>query len=71
MVLVDEFRSSKTCHACLNLTDQNVRMHVSKHCKNVCHWMWNRDVNGARNIGRLFEAHMAGLPRPATMCRGL
>jgi len=71
VVLVDEFRTSKTCHACLNLTEQNVKMHVSKHCKNVCHWTWNRDVNGARNIGTLFRAHMAGLPRPAIMCRGL
>lgn len=69
VVLVDEFRSSVTCHRCLNLTDQNVNMHVSKHCKSVCHWTWNRDVNGARNIGTLFKAHMAGLPRPAVMCR--
>jgi len=33
--------------------------------QNVCHWTWNRDVNGARNTGTLFRAHMAGLPRPA------
>lgn len=71
VVLVDEFRTSKTCHRCLNLTQQHPYQHVSKHCQSVCKWTWNRDVNGALNIGTLFKAYMTGLPRPAAMRRGL
>jgi len=70
VVLVDEFLTSKTCHRCLGLTAQSATSFTSKHCQSVCHSTWNRDVNAARNIGRLFRVHMAGQQRPRQFCRG-
>ena len=37
-------------------------------CK-ICHRLWNRDVNGARNIYRLAVRHYNGLGRPRHLRR--
>jgi hypothetical protein len=70
VILVDEFRTSKVCHQCHNITMQHRSTHATKHCQSVCHWSWNRDRNAARNIALLFKYHMAGLDRPLALRRG-
>lgn len=70
VIMVDEFKTSKTCHQCLSEMRQHRGLHTTKHCKSEVHtWSWNRDVNAAANIAFLFQCYMAGVPRPKAFCR--
>ncbi len=67
VVIVDEFRTSKVCHHCHHETQQNRNDWGSKHCKSVCHWTFNRDVNAARNIATIFRWKLQGYERPMAL----
>ena len=67
VVIVDEYRTSKVCHHCQHENTQNRFDWGSKHCKSVCHWTFNRDVNAARNISMIFTWKMQGYERPQAL----
>jgi len=76
VVLVPEYNTSKTCSRCWRYMTRHAKIHATMHCNQSsdadpvkgCSWTWDRDINAARNIADLFEAHMAGAPRPAVFC---
>jgi len=76
VVLVPEYNTSKTCSRCWRYMRRHASVHATMHCnqssdadpRKGCSWTWDRDINAARNIADLFEAHMAGAPRPAVFC---
>lgn len=72
IVYVDEHYTSKMCNLCHGtLGDEgeavpgNDRPKVCTSCKQTVH----RDVNGAINIRKVFEAHIRGEGRPDYLCR--
>ncbi|KAI3657448.1 hypothetical protein MP638_002260 [Amoeboaphelidium occidentale] len=52
--LVPEFRTSKLCSKCDNELVQSDIWTIKSCNNNNCRTRWNRDVNGARNIRRVF-----------------
>lgn len=55
--LIDEFRTSITCSLCEGELSKKSRYWQVKVCNDVCLTCWNRDVNAARNIFKIF-VHM-------------
>jgi transposase len=51
--LIDEFRTSITCSHCYRGLPQRTRLWQVKACQG-CLICWNRDVNAARNMLRIF-----------------
>ena len=77
VVMVDEFRTSKTCSACHctveNVSYRGVRCHEVVRCQNTvqpCRIYWQRDFNAARNIRSCFMNKLNNEPRPLAMTRG-
>ena len=80
--LVDEFRTSCKCCNCEGgeckkfmirkspkpWKDYNALVHGLLRCKSGC-GLWNRDVNGAKNIYKIVFNHINGLKRPLYLCR--
>ena len=74
----DEFRTSKLCcccgHAMEGLLDEMTgkRSYKLRVCENnvcVC-GIWDRDVNAAMNILKLWRLYAQGKPKPLPFCRG-
>jgi len=68
VVLVDEYRTSKTCSVCGDEMHKHPGAWSIYHCKS-CKITWSRDRNAALNIAHVYERHHAGQPRPAHLCR--
>jgi hypothetical protein len=51
--LTPEFKTSQLCSLCDERLS-NTHFYSIKECKNTCFMLWNRDVNAARNIRRVF-----------------
>ncbi|KAI3635164.1 hypothetical protein MIR68_006730 [Amoeboaphelidium protococcarum] len=51
--LIPEYRTSQVCSNCDGQLTQT-RFWAVKECQNLCLTLWNRDVNAARNISRVF-----------------
>ena len=80
--LVDEFRTSCKCCNCEGgdcekfMIRENPKpwknnyalVHGLLRCKSGC-GLWNRDVNGAKNIYKIAYNHINGLDRPLYLCR--
>lgn len=80
--LVDEFRTSCKCCNCEGgdcekfMIRENPKpwknnyalVHGLLRCKSGC-GLWNRDVNGAKNIYKIVYNHINGLDRPLYLCR--
>jgi len=80
--LVDEFRTSCKCCNCEGgeckkflvrenpkpWKDYNSLVHGLLRCKSGC-GLWNRDVNGSKNIYKIAFNHINGLKRPFYLCR--
>ncbi len=81
--LVDEYNTSKKCNECkegdcvtfLMRDDprpykkgQQRLVHGLLRC-NICGCLWNRDVNGAKNILHVAQALLSGEDRPAYLRR--
>jgi hypothetical protein len=80
--LVDEFRTSCKCCNCEGgecktfmvrkspkpWKDYYALVHGLLRCKSGC-GLWNRDVNGAKNIYKIAFNHINGLKRPLYLCR--
>ena len=80
--LVDEYRTSCKCCNCEGgdcekfmirknpkpWKDNNALVHGLLRCKSGC-GLWNRDVNGAKNIYKIAYNHINGLKRPLYLCR--
>jgi len=67
VVLIDEYFTSQKCHACGGQLEMNQATRMGDCAK--CRKSWDRDMNAARNIRAVFNAQVAGLPRPAYLCR--
>jgi len=68
VVFVDEYNTSKFCSSCE--TELKTTGPRTKACPNQsCSASWNRDVNGALNILKIWEAWVSGELRPAYLCR--
>lgn len=52
--MIDEFRTSVTCSLCEGELPKVTRFWKVKVCNDVCLTHWNRDVNAARNILKIF-----------------
>jgi transposase len=75
VVMVDEFKTSKTCSACHRTVEKasykGVECHQVVRCQNpACRTYWQRDFNAARNILTCFQHKVSNQPRPAAMIRG-
>jgi hypothetical protein len=80
--LVDEYRTSCKCCNCEGgdcekfmirknpkpWKHNNALVHGLLRCKSGC-GLWNRDVNGAKNIYKIAYNHINGLKRPLYLCR--
>jgi hypothetical protein len=80
--LVDEYRTSCKCCNCEGgecktfmvrkspkpWKDYDALVHGLLRCKSGC-GLWNRDVNGAKNIYKIAYNHINGLKRPLYLCR--
>ncbi len=72
--IIDEFRVSRVCSACVQLTLRPLqtadgsRPHALRVCHH-CHNVWNRDVNAAHNMALLLRAELEGRERPAALRR--
>jgi hypothetical protein len=72
--LVDEYRTSKMCCRCDNETEKvsygKVKVNSVLRCKNnECGIVIDRDVNGCKNIFKIFKCALDGKPRPKAYCR--
>ena len=67
VVLIDEYFTSQKCHACGEQLEMNQATRMGDCAK--CRKSWDRDMNAARNIRAVFNAQVAGLPRPAYLRR--
>lgn len=75
VVMVDEFKTSKTCSRCFrtveNVSYNGVKCHQVVRCTNqACRAFWQRDFNAAMNIRECFVRLVTNQPRPAEMTRG-
>ena len=75
--LVDEYKTSCTCHNCHGRCemfrdcqnprpwkqDQTIKRHGLVMCQS-CHSLWNRDVNASLNIYEIVESHIIRHTRP-------
>ena len=84
--LVDEHKTSCTCHNCHGRTEKflkcqskkkkskgkNITVHGLLRCQSLheCRTLWNRDVNGALNIRMLGLKAIHEEIRPGAFCRG-
>ncbi|KAI3656402.1 hypothetical protein MP638_000399 [Amoeboaphelidium occidentale] len=69
--LVPEFRTSKLCSKCDNELVQSDIWSIKSCNNNNCWTRWNRDVNGARNIRRVFlHMNANGGEKPEAFRRG-
>jgi hypothetical protein len=80
--LVDEYRTSCKCFNCEGgeckkfmvrdnprpYKNNTILVHGLLRCKSGC-GLWNRDVNGAKNIYKIAFNHINGLKRPLYLCR--
>ena len=72
--LVDEYCTSKMCCRCDSETEKvsysNVKVNSVLRCKNnECGIIIDRDVNGCKNIFKIFKCALDGKPRPKAFCR--
>jgi len=67
VVLIDEYFTSQKCHKCGHQLDMNDETRVGA-CTG-CPESWDRDVNAAKNMKLVFNAQVAGAPRPAFLWR--
>ncbi|KAI3656090.1 hypothetical protein MP638_004512, partial [Amoeboaphelidium occidentale] len=69
--LVPEFRTSKLCSLCDNELVQYDIWSIRSCNNNNCWTRWNRDINGARNIRRVFlHMNANGGEKPEPFRRG-
>ena len=68
VVLVDEFRTSKTCNICGDEMHKHPKAWTIYSCKR-CKITWSRDRNASMNIANVYRRHQKGTPRPAHLCR--
>jgi hypothetical protein len=80
--LVDEYRTSCKCCNCEGgeckkfmvrdnprpYKNNTILVHGLLRCKSGC-GLWNRDVNGVKNIYKIAYNHINGLKRPLYLCR--
>jgi hypothetical protein len=76
VVMVDEYKTSKTCSSCHHTVEkvfyQGVECHQVVRCQNTdspCRIYWQRDFNAARNIHNCFLSKLQGQQRPLAMRR--
>ena len=72
--LVDEYNTSKLCCRCDNETEKvsynNVKVNSVLHCKNnECGIVIDRDINGCKNILKIFKCALERKDRPKAYCR--
>ena len=72
--LVDEYCTSKMCCRCDSETEKvsygEVKVNSVLRCKNnECGIVIDRDVNGCKNIFKIFKCALEGKPRPKAYCR--
>jgi transposase len=82
LYLVDEYKTSCTCHNCHERCDtfrycqnpkpwkqeQTIKRHGLVMCQ-TCHSIWNRDVNASLNIHDIMKSHIEENKRPQHMLR--
>jgi hypothetical protein len=75
VVMVDEYLTSQVCTRC---HQRSLESHNGLHDVRICEkcgangekdLLWNRDVNGARGIYRIFQCERTGQPRPREYLR--
>ena len=72
--LVDEYNTSKLCCKCESETEKvsynNVKTNSVLRCRNnECGIVIDRDINGCKNIFRIFKCALEGKERPKAYCR--
>ena len=72
--LVDEYCTSKMCCRCDSETEKvsygKIKVNSVLRCKNnECGIVIDRDVNGCKNIFKIFKCALEGKPRPEAYCR--
>ena len=72
--LVDEYHTSKMCCRCDNETEKvsydKIKVNSVLRCtNNECRIVIDRDVNGCKNIFKIFKCALEGKPRPEAYCR--
>jgi len=72
--LVDEYNTSKLCCRCDNETEKvsynNVKVNSVLRCKNnECGIVIDRDINGCKNILKIFKCALERKDRPKAYCR--
>ena len=72
--LVDEYNTSKLCCKCESETEKvsynNVKTNSVLRCgNNECGIVIDRDINGCKNIFRIFKCALEGKERPKAYCR--
>ena len=76
--VIDEFRTSKNCCRCFNVTEnvsykygeKNVKVNSVLRCKNnECGIVIDRDVNACKNIFNIFMSALNGQERPKEFSR--
>lgn len=72
--LVDEYCTSKMCCRCDRETEKvsygKIKVNSVLRCKNnECGIVIDRDVNGCKNIFKIFKCALDGKPRPKAYCR--
>ena len=68
VVLVDEFRTSKTCNVCGHDMLKHPETWSIFNCQH-CKITWSRDVNASRNLATCYVHHHRGQRRPEHLCR--
>ena len=76
LILVDEFRTSKLCYKCHHKTEKmsynNIKVNSVLRCtNNECRIVIDRDINGCKNIFKLFKRSLEGEERPDCFKRKL
>ena len=72
--LVDEYNTSKLCCKCESETEKvsynNVKINSVLRCRNnECGMVIDRDINGCKNIFKIFKYALEGKERPKAYCR--
>jgi hypothetical protein len=82
--MIDEYKTSKTCHECKHENENKIYHKDKRHwknnqqklvhgvlcCTNInCNTTWNRDVNGSLNILEIGQAILNGKERPEVFRR--
>ncbi|ORE03663.1 hypothetical protein BCV72DRAFT_264421 [Rhizopus microsporus var. microsporus] len=70
VITIDEFRTSKICNSCENMafTSAFVNFHGIQSCAG-CGLLWQRDINGSKNIFKIANGIFRECGRPQAFCR--